>query len=87
ASRVRAIWWLCELEAAVGGVVGGVGGGLAGWGGEQTIGLRLLGAPLSFAWMVVPCVLVISVLIAVIGTWFPARRIAGLYPVEVLYGR
>ncbi|EKN3584026.1 ABC transporter permease, partial [Yersinia enterocolitica] len=52
-----------------------------------TIGLMLFGAPLSFAWMVVPCVLVISVLIAVIGTWFPARRIAGLYPVEVLYGR
>jgi putative ABC transport system permease protein len=34
-----------------------------------------------------PCVLVIAVLIALIGTWFPARRIARLYPVEVLYGR
>ena len=28
-----------------------------------------------------------AVLIALIGTWFPARRIARLYPVEVLYGR
>lgn len=37
--------------------------------------------------VVVPCVLVIAVLIALIGTWFPARRIARLYPVEVLYGR
>ncbi|NYV59801.1 ABC transporter permease, partial [Yersinia pestis] len=47
----------------------------------------LFGAPISFAWMVVPCVLVLSVLIAVFGTWFPARRITRLYPVEVLYGR
>ncbi|MEI7351479.1 ABC transporter permease, partial [Pectobacterium parmentieri] len=47
----------------------------------------LFGVPLSFAWIVIPCVLVISMLIAIIGTWFPARRIAKLYPVEVLYGR
>ena len=47
----------------------------------------LFDAPLNFAWIVVPCVLVIAVLIALIGTWFPARRIARLYPVEVLYGR
>jgi len=29
----------------------------------------------------------LSILIAVVGTWFPAHRIAKLYPVEVLYGR
>ncbi|HAT1675390.1 ABC transporter permease, partial [Raoultella ornithinolytica] len=51
------------------------------------IGLMLFATPLDFAWVVVPCVLVIAVLIALIGTWFPARRIARLYPVEVLYGR
>ncbi|WP_032488134.1 FtsX-like permease family protein [Yersinia pestis] len=67
--------------------MGGVAGCLAGWGLAKTIGLMLFGAPISFAWMVVPCVLVLSVLIAVFGTWFPARRITRLYPVEVLYGR
>lgn len=45
------------------------------------------GLPLDFTWIVVPCVLVLSILIALIGTWFPAHRIANLYPVEVLYGR
>ncbi|MGK3523085.1 ABC transporter permease, partial [Escherichia coli] len=53
----------------------------------KAIGVMLFDAPLNFAWIVVPCVLVIAVLIALIGTWFPDRRIARLYPVEVLYGR
>ncbi|GHL94750.1 hypothetical protein ECZU38_48240 [Escherichia coli] len=53
----------------------------------KAIGVMLFDAPLNFARIVVPCVLVIAVLIALIGTWFPARRIARLYPVEVLYGR
>ncbi|PWF34754.1 ABC transporter permease, partial [Yersinia pestis] len=78
---------LFYLEAAISGLMGGVAGCLAGWGLAKTIGLMLFGAPISFAWMVVPCVLVLSVLIAVFGTWFPARRITRLYPVEVLYGR
>ncbi|HHH0765784.1 TPA: ABC transporter permease [Yersinia enterocolitica] len=86
-ARQWQILMLFYLEAAISGLIGGLAGCLAGWGLAKTIGLMLFGAPLSFAWMVVPCVLVISVLIAVIGTWFPARRIARLYPVEVLYGR
>ncbi|WP_074012160.1 ABC transporter permease [Candidatus Sodalis sp. SoCistrobi] len=78
---------LFYLEAATSGLLGGAVGCLAGWGLAQVIGLMLFGSPLNFAWIVVPCVLVIAVLIALIGTWFPARRIARLYPVEVLYGR
>ena len=78
---------LFYLEAASSGLAGGAMGCVAGWGLAKAIGLMLFDAPLNFAWVVIPCVLVIAVLIALIGTWFPARRIARLYPVEVLYGR
>ncbi|WP_225087513.1 ABC transporter permease [Pectobacterium colocasium] len=86
-ARQWQIMLLFYLEAALSGLLGGIAGCVAGWGLAKAIGLMLFSVPLSFAWIVIPCVLVISVLIAIIGTWFPARRIAGLYPVEVLYGR
>ncbi|MEE3664584.1 ABC transporter permease [Brenneria sp. g21c3] len=86
-ARQWQIMLLFYLEAALSGLLGGLIGCVAGWGLAKAIGLMLFGVPLSFAWIVIPCVLVISMLIAVIGTWFPARRIAKLYPVEVLYGR
>ncbi|KAA9000479.1 ABC transporter permease [Affinibrenneria salicis] len=86
-ARQWQIMLLFYLEAALSGLLGGAAGCVAGWGLAKAIGLMLFGLPLSFAWIVIPCVLVISVLIALIGTWFPARRIARLYPVEVLYGR
>ncbi|MBA5599954.1 ABC transporter permease [Pectobacterium aroidearum] len=86
-ARQWQIMLLFYLEAALSGLAGGIAGCVAGWGLAKAIGLMLFDVPLSFAWIVIPCVLVISVLIAIIGTWFPARRIAGLYPVEVLYGR
>ena len=78
---------LFYCEAVLSALVGGVLGCIAGWGLAKFIGAALFGAPLDFAWIVVPCVLVLSMLIAVIGTWFPAHKIAKLYPVEVLYGR
>lgn len=77
----------CSTEAASSGLAGGALGCIAGWGLAKAIGVMLFDAPLNFARIVVPCVLVIAVLIALIGFWFPARRIARLYPVEVLYGR
>ncbi|MFC3396112.1 ABC transporter permease [Brenneria rubrifaciens] len=86
-ARQWQIMLLFYLEAALSGLIGGMAGCVAGWGLAKAIGLMLFGVPLSFAWIVIPCVLVISMLIAVVGTWFPARRIAKLYPVEVLYGR
>lgn len=86
-ARLWQIMLLFYLEAASSGVLGGITGCVAGWGLAKAIGLMLFGAPLNFAWVVIPCVLVIAVLISLIGTWFPARRIARLYPVEVLYGR
>lgn len=78
---------LFYCEAVLSALVGGIFGCLAGWGLAKFIGAALFGTPLDFAWIVVPCVLVLSILIAVIGTWFPAHKIAKLYPVEVLYGR
>ena len=78
---------LFYCEAVLSALIGGIFGCLAGWGLAKFIGAALFGAPLDFAWIVVPCVLVLSILIAVIGTWFPAHKIAKLYPVEVLYGR
>ncbi|MGF7452354.1 ABC transporter permease [Pasteurella bettyae] len=78
---------LFYCEAILSGLIGGILGCIAGWGLARFIGDALFGVPLSFAWIVIPCVLVLAILIALIGTWFPAHRIARLYPVEVLYGR
>ena len=78
---------LFYCEAIISALFGGVFGCIAGWGLARFIGISLFDEPLSFAWIVIPCVLVLAVLIALIGTWFPAHRIARLYPVEVLYGR
>lgn len=86
-ARQWQILLLFYLEAASSGLAGGAVGCFAGWGLAKAIGLMLFDAPLNFAWIVFPCVLVVAVLIALIGTWFPARKIARLYPVEVLYGR
>lgn len=78
---------LFYCEAVINAFIGGLLGCIAGWGLARFIGLALFGSPLSFTWIVVPCVLVLSVLIALSGTWLPAHRIARLYPVEVLYER
>ncbi|PVX40444.1 putative ABC transport system permease protein [Pasteurella langaaensis DSM 22999] len=78
---------LFYCEAIISGIFGGILGCLAGWGLAKFIGATLFGVPLDFAWIVVPCVLVLAIIIALVGTWFPAHRIAKLYPVEMLYGR
>lgn len=81
------IYLLFYAESALSGLLGGALGCFAGWLLAKFMGHALFGSALDFAWIVVPCVLFISVAIALIGTWFPARRIARLYPIEVLYGR
>ena len=78
---------LFYAEAALSSLIGGVAGCVAGWGLARAIGWQLFGEPIGFAWIVLPSVLLIALFIALAGTWFPARRIARLYPVEVLYGR
>ncbi|THF61809.1 ABC transporter permease [Pseudothauera nasutitermitis] len=78
---------LFYAEAALNSVVGAVLGCLAGWGLARAIGWQLFGEALAFSWIVVPSVLLVSLFIALAGTWFPARRIVRLDPAEVLYGR
>ncbi|MDR1144821.1 MAG: ABC transporter permease [Verrucomicrobiales bacterium] len=87
AARPWQIMLLFYAEAAVSAVLGGLLGCGAGWLLARQIGWTLFGAPLGLAWIVVPSVLLLSVLIAVLGTWFPVRQIARLYPAEVLHGR
>ncbi|XOD69919.1 MAG: ABC transporter permease [Sodalis sp. (in: enterobacteria)] len=84
-ARQWQILLLFYLEAATSGLIGGSIGCFAGWGQAQAISLMLFESPLNFSWIVVPCVLLIAVLIALIGTWFPAHRIVCLYPVEALH--
>jgi putative ABC transport system permease protein len=86
-ARYWQISLLFYAEAILGSLAGGVLGCLAGWGLARVIGWQLFNAPLKFSWIVLPCVLLLSVFIAMLGTWFPARRIARLYPADVLYGR
>ena len=78
---------LFYAEACISAVIGALLGCFAGWGLGYLIGWQLFEAPLRFTWIVVPCVILISIAIALVGTWFPVRRITQLYPIEVLYGR
>lgn len=77
---------LFYCEAMVSSLIDGLFGCIAGCGLVRVIGMALFNASISFSWIVVPCVLVLSLLIVLIGTWFPAHRIARLYPVEVYMG-
>jgi putative ABC transport system permease protein len=81
------VYLLFYSESVVCGLLGGLLGCLAGWGLAKMMGYALFDSAVSFNWIIVPMVLVISVIITVIGTYFPSRRIASLYPIEVLYGR
>lgn len=81
------VYALFYSESMICGVLGGLLGCLSGWGLSKVVGYALFGSSISFDWIIVPVVLFISILITVLGTYFPSRRIASLYPIEVLYGR
>ncbi|PJC86762.1 ABC transporter permease [Vibrio sp. HA2012] len=81
------VYLLFYSESVICGLLGGLLGCLAGWGLAKVMGYALFDSAVSFNWIIVPMVLVISVIITLIGTYFPSRRIASLYPIEVLYGR
>lgn len=86
-ARPAQILRLFYAEAAFSGLIGGLLGCLAGMGLARWIGWTLFGAPLHFAWIVFPCVLLVSLLVALLGTWLPARRTIRLDPAHVLYDR
>lgn len=81
------VYMLFYCESILCGIVGGLLGCIAGWGLAKLMGYALFGSAVGFNWIIVPMVLVISIVITVLGTYFPSRRIASLYPIEVLYGR
>ena len=81
------VYLLFYAESIVCGLLGGILGCAAGWGLSKIMGYALFGSFIHFHWIIIPLILVISVTITVCGTYFPSRRIAALYPIEVLYGR
>ncbi len=85
-ATVGDIYLLFYSESILCALVGGLLGCLAGWLLSLAMAYALFDSFIPFHWIVMLVVMIVSVLIALIGTWFPARRIANLYPVEVLYG-
>ncbi|MCA2018735.1 ABC transporter permease [Vibrio tritonius] len=81
------VYLLFYAESMICGLLGGSLGCLAGWGLAKVMGYALFGSSITFHWIIIPLILVISVVMTVCGTYFPSRRIAALYPIEVLYGR
>ncbi|MBZ8131915.1 ABC transporter permease [Afifella sp. IM 167] len=86
ASRA-AILALFVGEAVVIGIIGGLIGAAIGAGLAQVIGVTVFGSAIAFPAIVILVVVVGSVLIALAGSILPSRTIAGLAPVETLYGR
>ena len=74
-------------ESTIVGVIGGLLGCVGGAGLSQVIGLIVFGSTVSFNLIVVPVNIVISVMIALAGSFMPSRLIAKLHPAEVLHGR
>ncbi|MBR0572640.1 MULTISPECIES: ABC transporter permease [Pasteurellaceae] len=85
-ATVSEIYLLFYSESILCSLIGGLLGCLVGWLLSLAMGYALFGSFISFHWVVMFVVIIVSILIALIGTWFPARRITHLYPVEVLYG-
>ena len=81
------VYLLFLSEAAVVGVIGGLLGCAAGAGLSQLIGLSVFDSTVTFNPIVIPVNVVISVLIALVGSLMPSRLITRLYPAEVLHGR
>ncbi|AGH82365.1 hypothetical protein PCNPT3_12145 [Psychromonas sp. CNPT3] len=78
---------LFYCEAMICSLIGASLGCVAGALLARIIGWSLFNSPLEFSWIVVPVVIVVSLLIALFGSFFPAKNITKLYPVEVLHGQ
>ncbi|MBI1207544.1 MAG: FtsX-like permease family protein [Azospirillum sp.] len=83
----REIHLLFLSEAAVVGILGGLVGFAAGTGLAQLVALTIFGTTVAFHWISLPVVVVVAALTALAGAVLPARAIAQLMPVQVLYGR
>ena len=81
------VFLLFLIEAALIGVIGGLLGWVAGTALSQFIGILIFGSLVTVSPVVIPVIVFISVLIALAGSFIPARMIIKLYPAEVLHGR
>ncbi len=78
---------LFQSEAILIGLIGGFVGLLVGSALSQAVGWTVFGSALAFHPIIIPVVLLVSVVIAFVGSILPSRSIVRLMPVEVLYGR
>jgi putative ABC transport system permease protein len=74
-------------EAALVGVLGGVIGAAGGALLARVISMSIFGAPVDIRPAALPLSIAAALLITLVGSLLPARRIAGLRPAEVLRGR
>ncbi len=73
-------------ESMLLGLIGGAVGAAAGIWIANFISMRAFAVQLDVNWWVVPITLIFSVIIALVGSLLPARRISKINPVDVLGG-
>ena len=86
-ATMRDVYLQFLTEAIIIGLIGGVFGFLLGGLLSQIIALNIFNTFVELKLIVLPIILFVSVLISLLGSIIPARLIAKLLPVEVLYGR
>lgn len=74
-------------ESSLVGMMSGILGFFAGIILAQFIGFTLFGSGVSFSWITLPVVVLVSMLVSIMGSILPCRLIAKLHPAEVLHGR
>ncbi len=83
----RLIFQQFIAESSLVGLISGILGFLAGIVLAQFISYTLFGSAVGFSWITLPVVVLISILVAILGSILPCRLIAKLHPAEVLHGR
>lgn len=73
-------------ESVLLGLIGGAVGSAAGIWMANFISMEAFAVRISVSWWAVPLTLIFSVIIAVVGSLAPARRISRINPVDVLGG-
>lgn len=73
-------------ESVLLGIIGGAVGSAVGIWMANFISMEAFAVKISISWWVIPLTLIFSVIIAVVGSLAPARRISRINPVDVLGG-
>ncbi len=83
----RLIFQQFIAESSLVGLISGVLGFIAGIILAQFVSYSLFESTVGFSWITLPVVVLISILVAILGSILPCRLIAKLHPAEVLHGR